>query len=239
LRAFAAGFDVGVLPHYIGVNVFVILALACACRYFVPFDFAPQAKDGDTDKTRSVWRPTPYILFLGVIAFSCMSCEGTMFDWSVIFFRDVVGTAPDISRVGFVAFMSAMATGRFVDDFLINKFGYLAVLRTSGVLISAGMFTAVLFPNAVAGAVGFLLVGCGVSSVVPTCYSLAGRSRRMSSGIAIAVVSTVGFFGFLIFPPLIGYIAHISSLRFSFALMGCIGIMVSLVSPALRSRIEN
>lgn len=239
ISALLTGFNVGVLPHYIGVNVFVILALVCACRYFVPFDFAPQPKGDDAGKTRSIWRPTPYILFLGVIAFSCMSCEGTMFDWSVIFFRDVVGTAPDVSRIGFVAFMSAMATGRFVGDFLINKFGYLAVLRTSGVLISAGMFTAVLFPNAFAGAAGFLLVGCGVSSVVPTCYSLAGRSRRMSSGIAIAVVSTVGFFGFLIFPPLIGYIAHISSLRFSFALMGCIGIMVSLVSPALRSRIEN
>ena len=235
LSALLVGFDVGVLPHYIGVNVFTFVSLLLASRYFVVEDFAPEA---DT-RTRSFWRPTPFILFLGVIAFSCMSCEGAMFDWSVIFFRDVVGTPPDTSRIGFISFMSAMATGRFVADFLINRFGHLAVLRISGVLIAAGMATAISYPSAITGALGFLLVGFGVSSVVPTCYSLAGRSRRMPSGMAIAVVSTVGFFGFLLFPPIIGYIAHVSSLRFSFALMGAVGIFVTIVSPVLRSRVEN
>lgn len=235
LSALLVGFDVGVLPHYIGVNVFTFVSLLLASRYFVVEDFAPEA---DT-RTRSFWRPTPFILFLGVIAFSCMSCEGAMFDWSVIFFRDVVGTSPDTSRIGFISFMSAMATGRFIADFLINRFGHLAVLRISGVLIAAGMATAISYPSAITGALGFLFVGFGVSSVVPTCYSLAGRSRRMPSGMAIAVVSTVGFFGFLLFPPIIGYIAHVSSLRFSFALMGAVGIFVTIVSPVLRSRVEN
>ena len=235
LSALLVGFDVGVLPHYIGVNVFTFVSLLFASRCFVAEDFAPES---DT-RTRSFWRPTPFILFLGVIAFSCMSCEGAMFDWSVIFFRDVVGTPPDTSRIGFISFMSAMATGRFIADFLINRFGHLAVLRISGVLIAAGMATAISYPSAITGALGFLFVGFGVSSVVPTCYSLAGRSRRMPSGMAIAVVSTVGFFGFLLFPPIIGYIAHVSSLRFSFALMGAVGIFVTIVSPVLRSRVEN
>ena len=121
--------------------------------------------------------------------------------------------------------------------------GQCAVLRFTqsfnDVLIAAGMATVFSYTRAFPAALGVLLVGFGVSSVVPTCYSLAGRSRRMPSGMAIAVVSTVGFFGFLLFPPIIGYIAHVSSLRFSFALMGAVGIFVTIVSPVLRSRVEN
>ncbi len=229
--------NVGVFSHFAGVVVYVCATLFFVSRYLVPTDFPP--KTDDSGKSRGVFSPTPFIILLGVITFACMSCEGSMFDWSVIYFRDVIGTPADISRIGFVAFMSTMATGRFFADFFINKFGRLKVLRFSGALITFGMLAAILNPNIYTGVFGFMFVGFGVSSVVPTCYSLAARSRRMPSGMAIAVVSTIGFFGFLLFPPLIGYIAEISSLRFSFAMMGCVGVMVTLLSPFLRKRIEE
>ncbi len=238
LSAFLVGLHVGVFEHFLGVNIFTLSVLSLARTHLVRGDFPPEP-DGRTGASRGFWRPTPYILCLGATAFACMSCEGAMFDWSVIFFRDVVGTAPDVSRAGFIAFMSAMATGRFIGDSLINRFGHITVLRISGAFIASGMFVAVFHPEIATGVLGFLIVGFGVSSVVPTCYSLAGRSRRMSAGIAIAVVSTVGFFGFLIFPPLIGHIAQLSSLRFSFALMGMVGILVTFITPALRSHVEN
>ena len=168
-----------------------------------------------------------------------MSCEGTMFDWSVIYFRDVIGSPSDISRVGFVSFMSAMTAGRLMADHFIEKFGRMVLLRSSGTLIFSGMLTAVLLPNVYTAAIGFVLVGFGVSSIVPTCYSLASHSRRIPSGMAIAIVSTIGFFGFLSFPPIIGYIAEVSSLRFSFSLMACVGFMLALMSPLLRNRIAE
>ncbi len=233
-------FDVNVFSHFLGVVVYVCVTLFFVSRFLVPTDFPPAPEvDANGKKSRGVFSPTPYIILLGVITFSCMSCEGSMFDWSVIYFRDAIGAPADLSRIGFVAFMSTMASGRFLADFLINKFGRLKVLRLSGALITLGMLVAIVNPNIYTGAIGFMLVGFGVSSVVPTCYSLAARSRRMPSGMAIAVVSTIGFFGFLLFPPLIGYIAEISSLRFSFAMMGCVGVMVSLLSPLLRKRIEE
>lgn len=161
-----------------------------------------------------------------------------MFDWSVVYFKDVVGAAPDASRIGFIAFMSTMAMGRFVGDSLITKFGAVRVLQCSGIVIASGMMLAVIFPNAVVAAVGFLMVGAGVSSVVPTCYSLAGHSRRMKTGIAIATVSTIGFLGFLMGPPLIGFVSEISNLRCSFSLMALIGLLVTFVAPRLRNRVN-
>lgn len=239
LSVVLVGYNVGVWTHFIGVIIYTWVVLIFTIPYFVPTDFPAEKTANDSGKKRSAFAPTPYILLLGVFTFACMSCEGSMFDWSVIYFRDVIGTPENISRIGFASFMSSMATGRFLADFFINKFGRMALLRLSGILICVGMLLSIVSPNVYTGVIGFVLVGFGVSSVVPTCYSLAGRSRRMPSGIAIATVSTIGFLGFLLFPPVIGYIAEISSLRFSFALMGLVGVMVSLMSPLLRNRIAE
>ena len=239
LTSMLVGCKIGVWTHFIGVVVYIWMMLIFTIKYLVPSDSTSQKSANDEGKTRSIFAPTPYILLLGVLTFACMSCEGAMFDWSVIYFRDVIGTPENISRIGFASFMSAMACGRFLADFFINKFGRMELLRLSGILVCIGMVSAIVSPSAITGIVGFVFVGFGVSSVVPTCYSLAGRSRRMPSGMAIATVSTIGFFGFLLFPPIIGYIAEISSLRFSFALMGLVGVFVSLMSPLLRNRIAE
>jgi MFS family permease len=78
------------------------------------------------------------------------------------------------------------------------------------------------------------LVGFGVSSVVPIAYGLAGKSTTMSPGMALSAVSTIGFLGFLIGPPLIGFIAEASSLRISFALIALLGFGTSILAGKLR-----
>jgi MFS family permease len=89
---------------------------------------------------------------------------------------------------------------------------------------------AVVFPQLWTAIFGFLLVGFGVSSVVPLVYSAAGKSKVMSAGVAIAAVSTIGFLGFLIGPPLIGIVAGISSLRVSFIIIAAMGLSVSVLA---------
>lgn len=239
ISTFLVARHVTVMQHFIAMNVFTLIALAVLRNRVVPFDFKPEPNPADKGKTRGFLRPTPYIIFLGIISFGCMSCEGTMFDWSVIYFESIVKAPLDLTRLGFVCFMCTMAGGRFVADRFVMRFGAIRVLRASGIVIMSGMLLAVLFPNIWTSAIGFLFVGAGVSSVVPTCYSLAGRSRRMSSSIALASVSTIGFFGFLMGPPLIGFIAEMSSLRISFAVMACIGLLVTVMAPKLRTHVEN
>ena len=123
-----------------------------------------------------------------------------------------------------------MATGRFFADWFTTKFGIQKTLQLSGILIAGGLLVSVLFPYLLSSIPGFLLVGFGVSSVVPLVYSTAGRSKVMSAGVAIAAVSTIGFFGFLIGPPLIGMIAGISSLRISFVVIAIMGLSIALIS---------
>ena len=104
------------------------------------------------------------------------------------------------------------------------------MLQLSGVFISVGLMVSVLFPFIVPVTIGFLLVGLGVSSVVPLVYSAAGKSPTMSPSKALAAVSTISFFGFLIGPPLIGFIAEEASLRYSFAVIAALGLGTTILS---------
>jgi len=173
--------------------------------------------------------PHGSLMLLGVIAFCCMSAEGCMFDWSGVYFKQVVKAEGSLVSLGYASFMIMMATGRFTGDRLALKFGRKKMVQLSGVLIFIGMMIAVLFPTIVPATIGFLIIGFGVSSIIPLMFSTAGKIKEVASGIAIATVSGIGFFGFLIGPPLIGYIAQLAGLQYSFAVIAVLGLGTTLL----------
>jgi MFS family permease len=186
-----------ILPfhHFIVILSILILVIIVSSRYILKKD--PNSTDGQPIFAI----PDRSLVKLGVIAFCSMICEGAMFDWSGVYFKKVVMTEPALVGAGYTAFMSTMATGRFIADSFTAKFGLKRTLQLSGILTALGLIVSVVFPSFVTAIVGFLLVGFGVSSVVPLVYGAAGRSKKMSAGVAIAAVSTIGFMGFLIGLP--------------------------------------
>lgn len=179
---------------------------------------------------RKFFMKPDFILFqLGLIGFCSMASEGAMFDWSGVYFKDVVHAPESLVILGYTSFMIMMASGRFMADFLIRKIGRKQLMQICGVMISTGLFTAVIFPHLIPATLAFMLVGLGVSSIVPTVYGTAGKHPTIPPGIALATVSSVSFLGFLMGPPLIGYIAEAFGLRYSFAVIGVFGIGISLM----------
>ncbi len=214
------------LVHFTAITLVAGLLVWAAFRYTLPND-APQSEG---KKQPLFVRPDKRILMLGLIAFCCMVCEGAMADWSGVYFQNVVHAGEYLTTVGYVAFMSTMATGRFAGDWLVTRYGVVRILQLSGILIASGLLTAVLFPTLIAATIGFLLVGFGVSSVVPVVFGLAGKSKNMTPSAALAAVSTISFLGFLIGPPLIGFIADLSTLRISFVLIALLGFGTTLLA---------
>ena len=159
-----------------------------------------------------------------------MMCEGAMFDWSGIYFQKVVHAKASLVGAGYASFMSTMAAGRFIADWFNNRFGLKFTLQASGILIAIGLLIAVIFPYFGTAIAGFLLVGFGVCSVIPMIYSVAGKSKTLSAGVALATVSTIGFLGFLLGPPVIGLLAGLFSLKASFILIACMGLSVTFIS---------
>lgn len=216
--------------HMAPLYHFMIMAsLSIIAAIFVHPHTLGQDLPHDTSQPLFVM-PDRSLMTLGLIALCCMICEGSMFDWSGVYFKKVVSGVGSMPTLGYIAFMSAMATGRFLGDGLVTRIGTKNLLQISGVVIASGLLISVLFPTVVFATAGFLLVGFGVSSVVPLVYSAAGRSGTMAPGLALAAVSTIGYFGFLFGPPLIGFIAQAASLRWSLTLIACLGFCTSILA---------
>jgi MFS family permease len=189
--------------------------------------------DAQTQSSAFMVRPNKQLWLLGLIAFCCMACEGAMFDWSGVYFQKVVNAPRQLVALGYTAFMSTMAGGRFLGDWVITRLGKRQVLQASGLLIFSGLLLAVLFPYLLFAILGFMLVGFGVSSVIPVVYSAAGNAQNLAPSVALATVSSIGFVGFLIGPPIIGFIAEALSLRWSFTFIAILGLGTTLLSAKM------
>lgn len=218
------GFQVLPAYHYIFIWIFSLLVVIICYRFLLN-------QDVNTDANKPIFSmPDKSLFSLGAIAFCSMMCEGAMFDWSGVYFKKAVKVEPEWVGAGYTAFMVTMAGTRFVADKLTHRIGLKKILQLSGVFTALGLMISVIFPTLEMAIIGFLLVGVGVSSVVPLVYSAVGKSKTLSPGVAISAVSTLGFLGLLLGPPIIGLIAGATSLRVSFALMALMGIFVTILS---------
>ena len=211
--------------HYVVVALLSILMILLSQKFVINDKQAAGEEGGLVLR-----KPDSLLLRVGLISFLGMMAEGCMFDWSGVYFKKIVEAEPELVSLGYVCFMGAMASGRFVTDKAINRYGKIPVLQVSGILIFLGLLLAVLFPSLYTAALGFLMVGFGVASIVPVSYGIAGRSKLYSPSVALAMVSTLSFFGFLVGPPLIGFIAEAFNLKISFALIAVNGLGILLLT---------
>jgi MFS family permease len=223
----------GIIPvkHFLIIAVLIMAGIAACFAYLLP------EEEKKTSSGPLFVKPDKSLITLGITAFCCMMCEGAMFDWSGIYFQKVVKADKALIGAGYTAFMSTMATGRFIADWVKGRLGFKKTVQLSGSLIAIGLLIAVIFPALITSIIGFLIVGFGVSSVVPLVYSEAGKSKHISPGMALAAVSSIGFLGFLAGPPIIGLVAGIFSLRISFLIISCIGILVILITRSRKTSI--
>lgn len=214
------------LVHFLSIVIMALCLLFFASTQLL-------TGDSTTQSNAFLVKPDKHLLMLGGIAFSCMACEGTMFDWSGVYFQKVVAVPPKQVIIGYTAFMSTMAGGRFLGDTIITRLGRQQVLKASGLLICSGLLLAVFFPYIIPATLGCMLVGLGVSAVIPVVYSAAGNSHQYAPSVALATVSSIGFLGFLLGPPLIGWIAQLFSLRISFACIALLSLGTTWLSTKL------
>ncbi|GAA4335687.1 MFS transporter [Flaviaesturariibacter amylovorans] len=228
IGTYMIGNDIRPLAHFAGVAAFILVGLAACLARLLPNEERPSGP-----QKLFTWPGKP-LLRLGLLAFCCMLAEGCMFDWSGIYFERVVQAPAAWVGAGYTAFMATMATGRFLADGVAQRLGFSRTVQLSGALITAGLLLSVTVPDLPYAIAGFLLVGFGVSSVVPLVFSEAGRTATGAPGIALAAVSSIAFFGFLSGPPLIGFIGGLFGLRVSFAGIAAVGLLVLLLARTYR-----
>jgi MFS family permease len=184
---------------------------------------------------RSIFKlPSKGMLIFSLICFASMACENTMYDWSGIYIRQVLHGTKAVATIAFVVYMVAMTTGRLMGDRVADRFGIKRVLAASGLLITAGFIIIVSSPFIPVTMFGYLMTGFGVSCVVPFVFGLAGKIPMSNPGAALASISSLGYLGFLLVPPMIGYVAQASSLRVSFAIIALMGLLMVRLSSRIQ-----
>jgi len=217
-------------PH---IHFIIVAAIVFVITFFMrPYLVAGTTQP--TEKKKFFSKPEGVLVQLGIIAFCTLAAEGTMFDWSGVYFKEVVQAPGSLVILGYASFMIMMTAGRFTGDRIIARIGRRKLLQLSGLFVFTGLMIAVLFPHIITATLGFIIVGFGTSSVIPAIYSTAAKSAKAAPGMALAGVSSIGFLGFLLGPPLIGYIAQLANLRYSFAVVALLGICVTIMVTKLK-----
>lgn len=210
-----------------------IAAMSFVYIFFTMQYLLPGEKSANT--ANKLWtKPSALMVQFGFIALSNMVCEGMMFDWSGVYFQKVVQVPEQWRTTGYISFMACMASGRMIADRLINYWGARKQLIISGLLVALGLSIATLYPHLIVSSIGFMLVGFGVSSVIPTIYGIVGKNAAHGqASTALASVSSIGFIGFLIGPPIIGFLSEAMGMRWAFLTIAILGITTTLQSLRL------
>ncbi|MCS3733899.1 MFS transporter [Mucilaginibacter dorajii] len=216
-------FNVATSWHLLMVGIAMLIITAI----FYPYIY--DEKPAVTSSTAGFRLPDKYLIKFALICFASMACENTMYDWSAIYFQKVVHPSKSAATAAFVVYMVAMTLGRFTGDKLVASAGIKKVLMLSGILITSGLLFCIILPYVITTYIAYAMVGVGVSCIVPLVFSMAGKSQSMNTGQALAAVSTVGYLGFLVIPPTVGFIAQAIGLRWAFGIVACFGALIIIL----------
>ncbi len=172
----------------------------------------------------------PALLALGALAFFGLFGEGAMSDWSALALERTARAGADAAALGYAAFSVAMTAGRFTGDATVGRLGRSRTLRASGLLAAAGLTLALTAPYA-AAVCGYALVGLGYANLVPILFSAGGR-RSGSAGIA--AVSTLGYLGLVVGPPVVGGLSTLlRSLPLALGVVALFALLIALGAGAV------
>ena len=228
IGSLAAGANLTPLTHFalFAVIAAIVAALASSRLLTVPATHS-------TDPVFVV--PPRALIAVGLLTFCAALTEGAMADWSGVYLRDTLQTNESFAAIGYAAFSLAMLLGRVFGDTLKARLGAVMLGRSGGIIAALGMAFTLIVHQPWAALIGFACVGWGVSSLFPMAFSAAGNARNVNQGVALAAVATMGYTGFLIGPPVIGFIAHETGLRAALVLLVLLSVVIAFGARVLRA----
>jgi MFS family permease len=194
----------------------------------------PSTKTGRTGHGSVFAIPKGALALVGLIAFCSSIGEGGLADWSAIFLKTVIGVSEAQAALGFAVFSATMVAMRLSGDWIIRRLGPVPTARLSGLTGMCGALLAVFGGGLLSALAGFALMGIGFATIIPLAFSRAANDPVMSPGRAIASVATFGYGGFLIGPPMIGFIAAQTSLAAAFGIIAILSAAIAVLAGSLK-----
>ena len=229
--------------HFVMVTIAALALIVANYKYLPSISGISQADSGEEKQSllgaiKNIKVTETLLIQLGLIWLLALVVENTMFEWSDLYFQSVIN-APESMQVGFLVFMTMMFVGRMLTSLLYTVCSKRTVLQLAGVIIFIGFITSSLFIKMVddmtlkviINSAGFMMIGLGISCVVPTLYSIVAEKSKTPAGLALTIMSTISFAGPLLSPLLVGAISEHLGLEWAYFAVGLVGLgIVGIVS---------
>ncbi len=235
--------DISPVFHFSGSALINLLAVVAVS----PMLLMETHRDASPEGQRLPLSNIPKVLLaLSAIGFCILLSEGAMADWIAVYLRQVLKAGPGIAAAGYSVFSGAMAVFRLLGDLITTRLGPLRAVRTGCLLAATGLLCALAAPSPAWAMPGFAITGAGLSVIIPLVFGSGGRVENVSPGPGIATVTGIGYVGFIVGPPTIGFVSQLVTLRYAllFVVLCCLiaaglsGYMKMLNSSPVRDEPE-
>lgn len=186
---------------------------------------------------RSSWRlPSPDILGISLFVFGITMTEGAVADWSAVYLKHVFATSGMATGMGYVVFAMMVSVGRFLGDGAKQRLGAVVLARICLLFSLGGLLLVVVAPATALVYLGLACVGLGVSVGFPLAVTASADLGDRPAAENVAILSFIALFGFLVGPPMIGFVAELSGLRSGLATLLPALVLSILLAGLLRRR---
>jgi fucose permease len=210
--------------HFAAAAVVLTTAAVIATAFFTTRQAADEAQEAD-EIPRFVLPRGP-ILLIGLVGFCAIFAEIGANDWSAVYLHRTLKSSEALAAAGTGMFALTMATGRLCGDHIVRRIGAGLTVRICGLLGACGGALVVVAPTATPAIIGFMLIGAGVSVVVPLAFAAAGHAGPNPT-LGVAGVATISYGAGLAAPGIIGGVADVTSLRVAFIVVTVLAGMVA------------
>ncbi|MCP2267463.1 MFS transporter [Promicromonospora thailandica] len=240
MAAAAIAFRVPLEVHLgVALAIFAVVAVvAFRFRLRGPDDEADDGAPATTGARLGVvgTRTVVVLASLVLIAIGGALVEDAGSSWATLYLHGSLGAPAALAATAYVALVGSQTVGRLLGDRLVDRFGQRAVACAGGVVIALGMGLALAWPTVPGTIAGFAAAGLGSATLIPAAMHEADELPGLRPGTGLTVVSWLLRLGFLFSPPLVGLVADSVGLRTGLLVVPIAGLLVVLLSPALRGR---
>ncbi len=221
---------IGNPPLHMLIAVILVLSVnALFFRRYYHIKAAPVDKEPFSIK---LFKP---LMILGIVSFIAMGSEGAIVDWSGLYLKEISLAPEALWGAGFLGFQITMTLGRFIGDAVSTRIGSVKMVALGAIIAISG-YILVLTTGTYMAIAGFALSGLGFSVMVPELFRIGGNVKGIDSSQGVAFIAGLGYTGFLMAPPILGFIAKSSSLVTCFIVLLGGGFLILVATSVLKRK---
>jgi MFS family permease len=220
--------NIDLMRHVAFIAMLVFLANFCVRNWFLPASLDQHPIEGK----KKIKKPKLFLI-VGLLGLCAAIGEGSAGDWGAILARDTFNATPFISTLPYICFSAAMVIGRLFGDRLATKYGPMNLIIGGGTIAGVGLGGGLLVGGIGGVVFGWFAAGIGLSIVVPMLFTQAGEIAKtrfegqFAPSEGVAIVSGIAYFGFLVGPPILGFLGDAIGLRWALMVPAILALLMA------------